>query len=375
VRSPAERTGRRWAAAGFAGRYRGPVLTQPDDLAEGSICGVLQAGWGFTARSVEYQAVGFGSHHWLAADARGARLFVMVDDLSAKLRTVSDTTDAVFGRLDRAFSAALSLRADAGLEFVVAPVPAAGGQVLLRLQDRYSVVVHPFVAGRCAGEDGEFRTGEDRRTVLGLLTGLHGARAAAPDADDFVVPHRDELAMMMGQTGQRWDSGPYAERARDLLAARAGELEVLLAAYDSLAARVAARPDRMVVTHGEPYAGNVIVTAGGPVLVDWDTVLLAPPERDLWDLARHDESLLPAYSAATGADIDQDALSLYRLWYDLAEISGYLSLFRGPHGQTADTAESWKNLRHFLKPAERWPALCENGTAQQSQPVPDRHGA
>jgi hypothetical protein len=33
----------------------------------------------------------------------------------------------------------------------------------------------------------------------------------------------------------------------------------------------------------------------------------------LWDLARHDESLLHAYSAATGADIDQDALSLYRL--------------------------------------------------------------
>ena len=116
--------------------YCGPVFTQPDDLAGGSIGDVLLAGWGFTATSVEYQAVGFGSHHWLATDARGARLFVTVDDMYAKLRTVSDTTDAVFVRLARAFSAALSLRAEAGLEFVVAPVPAADGQVLGRLQDR-----------------------------------------------------------------------------------------------------------------------------------------------------------------------------------------------------------------------------------------------
>jgi hypothetical protein len=251
--------------------YCGPVFSQPDDLAEGSIGDVLLAGWGFVASSVEYQAVGFGSHHWLAADARGARLFVTVDDLSAKRRTVSDTTDAVFGRLARAFSAALSLRADAGLAFVVAPVPAAGGQVLRRLQDRYSVVVHPFVAGSSAGDGGEFRTAGGRRTVLGLLTGIHGARAAAPCADDFVVPDLDELKMMMGQTAQPWDSGPYAERARDLLSARAGELEVLLAAYDGLAVRAAARPDRMVITHGEPHAGNVLVTPGGLVMVDWDT--------------------------------------------------------------------------------------------------------
>jgi hypothetical protein len=106
--------------------YCGPVFTQPDDLAEGSIGDVLLAGWGFMAMSVEYQAVGFGSHHWLASDARGARLFVTVDDLSAKRRTASDTTDAAFDRLTRAFSTALSLRADAGLAFVVAPVPVSG---------------------------------------------------------------------------------------------------------------------------------------------------------------------------------------------------------------------------------------------------------
>ena len=101
----------------------------------------------------------------------------------------------------------------------------------------------------------------------------------------------------------------------------------------------------------------MIAAPGGLALVDWDSVLLAPPERDLWDMADHDESVLDSYASAAGVEIDHDALSLYRMWYDLAEIGGYLSLFRGPHSETADTAESWSNLQHFLRPAERWPAL------------------
>jgi spectinomycin phosphotransferase len=94
--------------------------------------------------------------------------------------------------------------------------------------------------------------------------------------------------------------------------------------------------------------------------VDWEAVLLAAPERDLWDMAEHDESILDSYTSAAGVDIDREALTLYRLWYDLAEIGGYLSLFRSPHGQTADTNESWRNLQHFLRPASRWPALMKD---------------
>lgn len=72
------------------------------------------------------------------------------------------------------------------------------------------------------------------------------------------------------------------------------------------------------------------MTAGALVLVDWDTTLAAPPERDLWDLTGSDASLLNYYTAATGTEIDHQALSLYRLWYDLAEVGGYLGWFQGP---------------------------------------------
>jgi thiamine kinase-like enzyme len=161
----------------------------------------------------------------------------------------------------------------------------------------------------------------------------------------------------MHRTGEPWQAGPYGTRTRDLLARHAADLGTLLAAYDELAGRVGTRGDRMVITHGEPHAANVLKTPAGFVFVDWESELLAPPERDLWALAQSDPGLLDAYSAATGITIDTDALALHRLWYDLAEISGYVSWFRSSHNDTADTAQGWQNLQYFLRPAQRWPDL------------------
>ena len=113
----------------------------------------------------------------------------------------------------------------------------------------------------------------------------------------------------------------------------------------------------MVITHGGPNAANVLKTPAGFVFVDWESALLAPPERDLWALAESDPGVLDAYSAATGTAIDTDALTLHRMWYDLAEISGYVRSFQSGHDDTADAAEGWQNLQYFLRPAQRWPDL------------------
>lgn len=336
------------------------MFTRPTDLAEDALAEVLNDRWQFAPASLEYQAVGFGSHHWLATNVEGTRLFVTVDDLAAKLRTADDTTDAVFGRLRSAFATALSLRTDAGLAFVVAPIPASDGQMLARLADRHSLVVHRYIVGTRAGPDGVFVNGSDRIATLNMLIQLHRTQADTPKTDDFIVPHLDALRSIVSEPGRIWQGGPYAERAHELLRAHADDLDVLFTAYDGLARRVASRQGRLVITHGEPHASNVVSTPDdGLVLVDWDTVLLAPPERDLWDMADHDASILDIYTSATGVDIDREALTLYRLWYDLAEIGEYISLFRGPHGQTADSDESWRNLQHFLRPTDRWPALIK----------------
>jgi spectinomycin phosphotransferase len=333
------------------------VFTQPDDLTEGQIRAELATSWDFAADGLSYLPVGFGCHHWLAADAAGRQLFLIVHDLPQMLHSRLDTPQAAFGRLETALGCALSLHRDAGLDFVIPPVPAVSGQVVRRLSDRYSLAACPYLENFEPCPAGEFAVA-DRPAIVRLLADLHrAAPAVAPDRCDFELQNADGLRAAIDSTGEPWPAGPYGERARALLIRHAAGVLALMTAYAELAASAKSRPERFVVTHGEPDARNILKTPAGFVIVDWDFARLAPPERDLWDLAESDQSVLAAYTEATGTAIDSDALALFRMWYDLSEIAGYIDLFRAPHADTEDAAESWQNLTHFLRPATRWPQL------------------
>jgi spectinomycin phosphotransferase/16S rRNA (guanine(1405)-N(7))-methyltransferase len=120
-----------------------------------------------------------------------------------------------------------------------------------------------------------------------------------------------------------------------------------------LAITVGSDPERFVLTHGEPHPANTITTERGVVLVDWDTALIAPPERDLWHLVAQEPSVAARYESLTNTRVDDDAVELYRLAWDLSETAIYISDIRQPHEATEDMTEAWQNLEHFLDPT-RW---------------------
>jgi spectinomycin phosphotransferase len=160
--------------------------------------------------------------------------------------------------------------------------------------------------------------------------------------DDLRIEARDSLESALQELAQPWSGGPFSAAARALVAEAAQHLRAHLADYDALAAR--AGTASWVVTHGEPKPDNFLATAHGPVLVDWDTVLLAPAARDLWWLAEHDDALA-RYSAATGRAVPPDDLALYRLRWSLTDVALYVRDLRGPHERTADTELAWRSLR------------------------------
>jgi spectinomycin phosphotransferase len=308
------------------------VYTRPPTLDDNQIVEFV-ARWGVAATHVEYKAVGFGSHHWYV-EADRARWFVTVDDLQMK-----DSLE----RLDAALRTAHELRSK-GRSFVVAPIPSERGEIVVRLDDRYVGALYGFVE-RETFPGGEYAHDDERREVLGLLASLH--TAPAPECtrrEDFVLANRAELTEDLP-----WGSGPYAMRARNVLEHRREHVATELARYDHLAALAAEHTEDFVVTHGEPHAGNTILTPRGRVLIDWDTALVAPRERDLWEFARvGDHPLFTDYEAAVGEPIHPAFLALYALQYDLMEVSGYLAFFRADHDDTADAAESWKNYLRFI---------------------------
>jgi spectinomycin phosphotransferase/16S rRNA (guanine(1405)-N(7))-methyltransferase len=308
------------------------VYTRPPTIDDARIVAFVTQ-WGVAATQVEYRAVGFGSHHWYV-ESDDARWFLTVDDLRVTR-----------GRehLEAALHTAYELRTS-GRDFVVAPIPSERGEIVVALDERYVGALYGFVAGETF-PGGEYAHDDERREVLGLLASLHNAPApASARRGDFVLADRVQLTEDLP-----WGSGPYAMRARNVLEHRREHVETELARYDHLAALAARHADEFVVTHGEPHAGNTILTPRGRVLIDWDTALVAPRERDLWEFARvGDHPLFADYEAATGAAIHPAFLALYALQYDLMEIGGYLAFFRADHGDTADAAESWKNYLYFI---------------------------
>jgi spectinomycin phosphotransferase len=328
------------------------VLTPPPDLDQDGLVRAL-AYWGLREARLVYLPVGFGAHHWRAEGEEGRRAFVTVDDLGAGFQR-SDDLDTTFAVLECAYRTAAALRDEAGLEFVLAPLSDGEGVILRRLAERHAVSVAPFLDGTSSSY-GEYESRAERRRMGDLLGRLHaaGERIAGdfPRRDDCSIPSRPVLDDALATLDEPWGTGPFADSTRALLVGHAETLEVRLRSHDALAARVVDRAGSWVITHGEPHRANVMLDVlGGLRLVDWDTTLIAPRERDLCMV--FDERLTgwSEYSSVIGEHValDREALELYRQWWDLADIAVFVGLFRRPHVEDENTVASFKVLRDNL---------------------------
>jgi spectinomycin phosphotransferase/16S rRNA (guanine(1405)-N(7))-methyltransferase len=325
------------------------MQTPPDGLSPDRLARALTEMWGLVVASIEYLPVGFGSHHWVAVEPGGTTWFVTVDDLDAKQLDAGETRDAGFGRLRAALATAVDLY-EAGVPFVVAPMPTRSGAPLVRLDARFAGALYPYVAGRRFSW-GDALTHRQRGELLDLVVALHSTPTRVTPhviTDQHGVPYRDVLEAALDRSLAGWDDGPYGRATLDLVVESSAALRRVLGRFDDLVLGLRALEPALVVTHGEPHPGNTMATSGGFVLIDWDTVLLAPPERDLWIMDPGDGSILEAYTAATGTALGRPTLELYRVWWDLADLSAYVARFRRRHTGTEDDLQSWGELRSLI---------------------------
>jgi len=324
------------------------MLTPPADLPESVLVAALERSWEMAVAALQYRAVGWGSHHWDAVDTAGSRWFVTADELDGKRLSGTEPLAAGFTRLYASLAAARDLR-DCGRTFVVAPVPDRDGEPVTRAGDRFGVAVYPFVDGQ-SFHWGDSPTPEHLRGVLELLIAVHTAPEAARRralADDFAVPHRDGLEVALDRS-DAGECGPYTRPVARLLSRNAAQIRRLLVRYDDLVAQARSRPGRTVLTHGEPHPGNTMLADDGWLLIDWDTLLVAPPERDLWGLDPGDGSIVDAYAEATGTTPRPGLLDLYRVRWDVTDIAAEVRRFRRPHAGTTDDDTAWELLRSLI---------------------------
>lgn len=325
------------------------MLTPPDELADDVLTEALVRHWGVVTAKIGYRAVGFGSHHWSVAAVDGRRWFLTADELGSKRRSATESQADALVRLRAAVQTACDLR-KAGMSFVVAPTVTREGSPVVVVHRSFAAALYEHVDGKSFSW-GEAQPPAMRQALLDRIVALHAApRGAAPHAieEDFGVPHRGDLeSAVFGGAGAP-GSAPYAARTLELIGTHAGRIRRLLETYDGLVAEYRLRPSETVVTHGEPHPGNTMLTRAGLVLVDWETALAAPRERDLWMLAVEDPSIVEAYAGAAGVAPVRSTLELYRTQWDVADLAAFVRQLSTSDTDSADARQAWEELCTLL---------------------------
>jgi len=156
-----------------------------------------------------------------------------------------------------------------------------------------------------------------------LLAGLHTAPTprAAPVWRTVVLP---DLAPRLAELLERNWSGPLGAAARALVAERLGDVRRWSAEHTGLLSR--ADPATYVVTHGEPGVHNQWTADGRTYLIDWESLLLAPRERDLATLVHQ----------GVPTDADPAMVRLFDLEWRLSEVWAFAEWLQAPHAGDAD---------------------------------------
>jgi spectinomycin phosphotransferase len=310
----------------------------------------LTGHWDLRVDSVRYVPKGAGGYHWVVGALGHPRYFVTVDDLDTK-PWISDQRRVTFGGLRVAYETARILESQAGLSWVVGPLQASDGSVIVRLSDQYAVTVFPFVKG-AAGRWGDRVPPDRRAALLRQLAGLHqvtGQVDAGITRRPLDLPERPLLRAALDALDRPWRGGPFAEPARHALAGHAETVTGWLAELDGLVRSLgAAQEEQLVVTHGEPHPGNWIMTGQELRLIDWDTAALALPERDLWMLDDGSAGAFGPYVEVTGRSVNGTAVRLFRLAWTLSDIASFAAMFRSPHQQTRWTGQKWSGFLRLL---------------------------
>jgi spectinomycin phosphotransferase len=193
--------------------------------------------------------------------------------------------------------------AASGVPGVVAPVTTRDGAVFA-VHDGRRLSVVPWVSDERA-PSGDLRAAHWRRYGE-VLAATH----AVPVTGDLAaLPREDHTHTAVGAATRRTDrmlravddrsADGWTRRVAALWRSVAADVVALLDRVDRLGARLRDRPADLVLCHGDPHLGNVLLGPDGQVwLIDWDDAVLAPRERDLMFVLGGG----PAFAPASGVD-------------------------------------------------------------------------
>jgi spectinomycin phosphotransferase len=248
-----------------------------------------------------------------------------------------------------------------GIKEIIPPLPTKTGQLWVSLED-FKIILYPFVEGK---NGFEHNLSDQQWIEFGsALKRFHSTDFPAKITkeipwESYSPRWRDSLKNFLANIKERSFSDTIAKEMAAFLYSKKTEILVLVKRAEQLARKMQHRHRRYIVCHGDIHAWNLLITGGGDFyLVDWDTLILAPKERDLMFIGAGlegtgrtaDEEIALFYQGYGQTEVDRSAIKYYRYERIIEDIAVYCEqIFLSDKG-CEDREQSFKNVKSNFEP-------------------------
>ena len=288
------------------------------------------------------------------------------DRHTAVYRAITDDGNAYFVKLRSGDFDAMSiivpkLLHDQGNHRVIAPL-STGSQTLWANLGDFKLTLFPFVEGR-NGYDIDL-TDQHWIDLGRALRTVHTA-AIPPDFADRIQQEtysdtwRETVKAFQKQAETTTFRDPIAATLATFLNHERDTIGKLVARAEYLAAIMRTQPTRFVLCHADIHAANILIDANDDLyVVDWDTLMMAPKERDLMYVGGSqfanqrlpDEEEHLFYQGYGHTQVDPVGLAYYRYERIVEDIAVYCEEILLTQGDGEDRTNGLRQLTDQFQP-------------------------
>ncbi|MEY3182511.1 MAG: spectinomycin phosphotransferase [Pseudomonadota bacterium] len=295
------------------------MITAPN-LKDEEIIACLRDAYGLTVKSISFLPLGADFNTAVYRITTNAQT-----DYFLKLRN---------GEFLEASVSVPKYLADMGIKQVIAPIPTKTRELWASVAS-FKAILYPYVEGR---NGVEAKLSEDQWVQFGAtIKKLHSTDISASITKDvpreiFSSKWRETVKAFLVRIESEVFEEPVAVRMALFLKSKRCEILKLVERAEELAITIQKQPLEYVLCHADMHGWNLIVDKEAALyIVDWDTLIFAPVERDLmfvgagiWDsglTAAEEESLF--YQGYGQTTINKDVLCYYRFERIIQDIGDY----------------------------------------------------
>ena len=243
-----------------------------------------------------------------------------------------------------------------GVEAIIVPLETTTRQLWAELGG-YKMILYPFVAGENGYEVG---LSERQWHKFGAaLRGVHSvafppALAGRVPRETFSPEWREMVKAFQVEVGERVYEDPTAVRLAAFMRSKRAEISRLVARTNALGMALQGRPLEQVLCHTDIHPGNLLLGENDALhIVDWDSPVLAPKERDLmliggcpaWSSARQEALFYQGYGPV---EIDPTALAYYRYERIIQDIAAFCQQILSPDTKCAGGEDREQSLVYLM---------------------------